>query len=156
MIHRHFLFAFMLGCALGVGMFLSTPRALADTHEMTVYKTPWCGCCSAWIKHMEMHGFEVTVKDEENLGPLKSALSVPTHLQSCHTAKVGNYVVEGHVPASDVLKLLEEQPDAVGIAVPGMPIGSPGMEMGSHSEAYEVFLFGQDAAGQTETVFSKH
>jgi len=105
---------------------------------------------------MESYGFVVTVKDEEDLGPLKNALSVPTHLQSCHRAKVGDYVVEGHIPASDVLRLLKEKPDAIGIAVPGMPIGSPGMEMGSHNEAFDVYLFGLDSEASTETVFSTH
>lgn len=156
MMHRCLMFALVWVWALGAGVLISASQAVAEPHEMIVYKTPWCGCCSAWIKHMEAHGFHVTVKDEEDLGPLKSELSVPTHLQSCHTAKVGNYVVEGHVPASDISRMLEEQPDALGIAVPGMPIGSPGMEMGSHVEAYEVFLFGLKESGSTETVFSTH
>lgn len=121
-------------------------RAASETLE--VYKTPWCGCCAAWVDHMREAGFAVRVTEMEDLEPFKARHGVTEELASCHTALIGGYVVEGHVPASDVARLLKERPDATGLAVPGMPMGSPGMEMDGHSEPYEVVLF---AAGKRET-----
>lgn len=116
--------------------------------KMTVYKSPSCGCCAKWVEHMRQAGFDLTVNDVPNVGEVKAAHHVPADAQSCHTALVGGYVIEGHVPADVVKQLLKEQPPIVGIAVPGMPIGSPGMEGdGSTKQAYNVVAF--DKAGKT-------
>jgi hypothetical protein len=119
---------------------------------ITMYKSPTCGCCTDWGDHMKANGFVVTVRDLENLAPIKADVGVPARLQSCHTAVVEGYVVEGHVPADLVKKMLREKPQVVGIAVPGMPIGSPGMEQGPTKQPYDVVLF--DAQGRT-TVYAK-
>lgn len=105
----------------------ATPAATA-LPSMTVQKHPACGCCSVWIEHMRHAGFSVTEENIEDMAPAKSAAGVPAAMGSCHTAHVGGYFIEGHVPAEDVLRLLRERPDARGLAVPGMPLGSPGME----------------------------
>ncbi len=133
--HRILAIAVILSMT-GLGM----PRA--DAAEMTVYKSPWCGCCGSWVDHMRANGFSVTVKDVEDLSPIKSSLGVPGELQSCHTAQVGGYAIEGHVPAEDVKRLLSERPKARGLAVPGMPIGAPGMEQGNEKERFPVVIFG--------------
>lgn len=120
-----------------------------------VLKDPNCGCCSAWIEILEKDGFSVTV--EPSAGTLlmrhKVENGVPQEMFSCHTGKVEDYVIEGHVPVQDILRLLEERPDAVGLAVPGMPYGSPGMGPESEREAYDVFLLLPD--GRKE-VFSSY
>lgn len=108
-----------------------------------VYKSPTCGCCAKWVDHIREAGFRVEVRDTVNVQPVKTAHGLPAHLASCHTALVGGYVVEGHVPADVVRRLLRERPDVAGIAVPGMPAGSPGME-GFWTEPYDVIAFGRD------------
>lgn len=129
-------------------------RSEAQMPTVTVYKTPTCGCCGLWAEHMTEAGFEVKTVDVASLDDVKARLGVPNTLASCHTAVVGDYVVEGHVPAEDVERLLAEQPDATGLAVPGMPIGSPGMEVeGRQGEQYDVFLFTRDGRA---SVFSHH
>ncbi|MDD9923641.1 MAG: DUF411 domain-containing protein [Boseongicola sp.] len=120
--------------------------------EFTVYKSPWCGCCSKWVDHLQANGHMVTTKDIENLDTIKKMAGVPERLQSCHTAIVDGYVVEGHVPAKDITRLLAERPKAKGLAVPGMPAGSPGME-GSAPDKYDVMLFKTDGSAD---VFSRH
>jgi hypothetical protein len=111
---------------------------------MRVSKDPNCGCCSGWVDHLKAAGFQTIVVEISDLSPLKSRLKVPRHLASCHTAEIGGYVIEGHVPASAIKRLLLERPSAIGLAVPGMPIGSPGMEVsGTPDEPYEVVLFGR-------------
>lgn len=115
----------------------------ADGPAVHVYKTASCGCCAKWVDHLREAGFAVTVEDTRDLMAVKRREGVPTDLSSCHTALVNDYVVEGHVPASVVHAFLEEAPEARGLAVPGMPIGSPGME-GRHPEAYDVFAFDAD------------
>lgn len=117
---------------------------------MTVYKTPTCGCCTLWVQHLERNGFAVVSQNVADLTPIKRRFGVPRALESCHTGLVAGYVVEGHVPADLVHRMLKEKPDALGLAVPGMPIGSPGMEGGT-PERYDVLLF--DAQGKT-TVFA--
>lgn len=104
----------------------SAPAALVPT--MVVHKTASCGCCSAWVEHMRHAGFQVEVRDEEDLNAVKLRLGVPLGKGSCHTAEVGGYVIEGHVPAEDIKRLLAERPRARGLVLPGMPMGSPGME----------------------------
>jgi hypothetical protein len=120
-----------------------------------VYKTPTCGCCANWVKHLQDNGFATRVVDLPDLSDIKAKHNVPGPAQSCHTATVDGYVVEGHVPAADVRRLLKERPAAVvGIAVPGMPIGSPGMEVpGVKPAAYNVVSF--DRKGQL-TVYASH
>lgn len=126
--------------------------APAFAAEMTVYKSPWCGCCKNWISHMRANGHSVTVKDMEKLDLIKKIAGVPDRLQSCHTALVDGYTVEGHVPAKDITRLLAERPMAKGLAVPGMPAGSPGMEQGA-PEPYKVLLFQR---GGLTSVYSRH
>jgi len=116
----------------------------ARAAEMTVYKSPWCGCCGAWVEHLRANGFSVAVEEREDLSPVKRGFGVPEALHSCHTAVIEGYVIEGHVPAADILRLLTERPQARGLAVPGMPVGSPGMEQGGQRDPYEVILFGGD------------
>ena len=112
----------------------------ADAAVVHVYKTSSCGCCAEWVEHLRSHGFDVLVKDVENVTPIAEQLGVPSELRACHTALVGGYFVEGHVPSADIRKLLEEKPKAAGIAVPGMPAGSPGMDRASGGEPYETLL----------------
>ncbi|MDX1650613.1 MAG: DUF411 domain-containing protein [Myxococcota bacterium] len=120
--------------------------------DVTVYKTPTCGCCTEWARHLEAHGFPVRLRDVTDLEAVKRRLGVPDQARACHTALVGGYVVEGHVPAEDVTRLLDEAPPILGLAVPGMPRGSPGME-GPHPEAYEVRVLDDTGLG---AVFSRH
>jgi len=127
--------------------------AAAEAAQVQVYKTPTCGCCTKWIEHLERAGFAVTATDLPDLAAVKREHGVPAHLASCHTALVEGYVVEGHVPAADLQRLLRERPDARGLAVPGMPHGSPGMEGPRPPEPYDVLLFGADGATR---VFSRH
>ena len=108
--------------------------------RMTMWKSPWCGCCAAWAEHMKNAGFQVEIKEVEELDRIKRAAGIPEALQSCHTAKVGGYTIEGHVPAADVKRMLSTQPDIDGLAVGGMPSGSPGMENGQH-DPYDVVTF---------------
>ena len=108
---------------------------------LTVYKDPSCSCCSAWVRHMTTAGFTVTVIETANVNAVKARLGVPDKLASCHSAEISGYAIEGHVPAPAILRLLAEKPTAKGLAVPGMPAGSPGMD-GWSRETYEVILFG--------------
>jgi hypothetical protein len=127
--------------------------AATDLPPVTVYKSPTCGCCSAWAEHMEAAGFPVETVDVADLGAVKAEHGIPPQYGSCHTATVGGYAVEGHVPAEDVKRLLAERPAAAGLAVPGMPIGSPGMETpGRPAEAYDVLLVADGEA----SVFARH
>lgn len=127
-------------------------EAQAALPVMTVYKSPTCGCCVAWVDHLRANGLTVEVVDEPQMNPLKGSLGVPGDLRSCHTATIGDYVVEGHVPAQDIQRLLAERPAVQGLAVPGMPIGSPGMEMGDRVDPYEVIAF----QGEQRQVFAQH
>ena len=115
----------------------------ADAPLLTVYKTPTCGCCKAWAAYMEREGFRVESRDVADLAAVKDSLGVPSDLASCHTGVVDGYVVEGHVPAEHVRRLLAERPDARGLTVPGMPIGSPGMEQGDLRQPYDVLVVGE-------------
>ena len=118
---------------------------------VAVYKDPGCECCARWVKHLSANGFVATVRDSTDMPSVKRTMGVPDALQSCHTAVVGKYVVEGHVPAAAIKKLLAEKPTVMGLAVPGMPVGSPGME-GSPQQPYNVIAFERD--GKTR-VFMK-
>lgn len=125
---------------------------LAEGHKVDVYKSPYCGCCHKWVDHMRSHGFEVVTHDVSDVGATRASLGMPATLGSCHTATVDGYVLEGHVPAEDVERLLKEHPAAVGLAVPGMPAGSPGME-GARSQAYDTLLVKK---GGATSVFAAH
>ena len=139
--------AIALFAALAIGP--ANAQAPAAAPKVTVYKSPTCGCCGKWVAHMRNAGFDVTVNDVENVGEVKAAHHVPPDAQSCHTALVGSYVIEGHVPADVVKQLLKEKPAVAGIAVPGMPVGSPGMESADgNKQAYNVLSF--DKAGKTQ------
>lgn len=128
-----------------------TFTAGAAAQDILVHKSPWCGCCAAWVEHLEENGFDVTVREHENMTPIKVEAGVPDELYSCHTAHIEGYVIEGHVPAADIARLLAERPDAQGLAVPGMPAGSPGMEVPGFSQPYDVILFD----GAERTVFAR-
>ena len=126
----------------------------ATAQRMVVYKSPSCGCCGDWVEHMRAGGFVVEMRDLDNVNPVKERLGVPYGKGSCHTAEVGGYVIEGHVPADDVKRLLAEKPDAKGLVLPGMPAGSPGMETpDGRSEPYTVELIRRDG---TTTAFASH
>jgi hypothetical protein len=120
------------------------PTAFAAEPQLTVYKTATCGCCGKWAEHMKANGFDVEVNDVPSTAPYRQKYGVPDRVVSCHTAVVNGYAVEGHVPAADVHRLLKSKPKVKGIAVPGMPIGSPGMEQGSRQDAYTVLSFDSD------------
>lgn len=132
-----------------------SPAALPGGSDavVTVYKSPSCGCCTKWVEYLQANGFEVKTVDLDDLSEIKAASGVPRQLQTCHTAVVGGYVVEGHVPADALQKLLKEQPKVSGIAVPGMPVGSPGMEVpGTPAQSYDVIAW--DKTGKT-SVYAK-
>jgi hypothetical protein len=131
---------------------LAAPLAsLAADETVTVYKSPTCGCCEKWIGHLREQGFEVEAVNLTDLRVVKSMAGVKPEQASCHTARVGGYVVEGHVPAEDIRRLLAERPKIRGLAVPGMPMGSPGME-GPRRESYQVLTL-EDGPSR---VFAQH
>jgi hypothetical protein len=130
-----------------LGLFAVAPlacgRAIAEPlPPIAVWKDPFCGCCAAWVGHLREHGFAATVTEIQAMRALKTRLGVPDTLQSCHTAEVAGYVIEGHVPAAAIRRLIERRPAATGLAVPLMPAGSPGM--GGAPEPFDVILFAGD------------
>ena len=135
------------------GISAATTILAAEKDKVVVYKSPACGCCSQWVAHMEKNGFTVEVHKVRNVEPFRQRFGVPDSMMSCHTALVGGYAIEGHVPAADVKRLLREKPKARGIAVPGMVSGSPGMEQGSRKDPYNVMLF--DSNGRA-MVYAAH
>ena len=141
--------------ALFLSLLAPMAWAAAPLPTVTVYKSPSCGCCGKWVEHMKTSGFPVVTIDTENVAAHKARLGVPPAMGSCHTAEVGGYLVEGHVPAADVKRMLTEKPPIRGLAVPGMPIGAPGMEQGPPSgyQRYAVIAF--TAQGRT-SVFARH
>ena len=124
----------------------------AQKPKIMVYKSPTCGCCAGWAEHLQKNGFDVSVENRDDLPMIKASRGVPEDLQSCHTAIVDGYTIEGHVPAGDIKKLLAQKPDAQGLAVPGMPMGSPGMEMGDRKDSYRVILFNKTG----RAIFAQH
>ena len=144
--------------AAGSAAALSTPlwaRPAASPIPLQVWKDPSCGCCGDWIAHMQQNGFQVTTHDSGN-NAVRAKLGLPKQYASCHTALVGGYLVEGHVPAADVKRLLKEKPKALGLAVPGMPVGSPGMDgpvYGGRRDAYDTVLVLRDGGSR---VFQSH
>ncbi len=140
----------LLSCLILMGV-TATVRG-ADAPLVEVWKSSTCGCCRAWVQHLEKAGFRVKVTEMDDVTPIKRQLNVRPELSSCHTARVGGYIVEGHVPAEDILRMLKTQPKIVGLYLPGMPVGSPGME-GPGGQQYQVQAV--DLAGRT-SVFSTH
>lgn len=139
---------------LALGLAVSTAlSALAAGEEVTMFKDPNCGCCGKWADHMRANGFQVKEIATREMGAVKRQAGVPQALGSCHTARVGGYIVEGHVPAADVKRMLAEKPAIAGLSAPGMPMGSPGMEGPYPADRYDVVSF--DKAGNT-TVFASH
>lgn len=136
---------FVLGLAVsGAGLLVCEGRVNATAlPQMVVHRDPTCGCCHKWVEHLVANGFPVTVNDVPGMRAVKAKLGVPPDLASCHTAEIDGYVVEGHVPASAIKRLISDKPQARGLAVPGMPVGSPGME-GGEPETYDVILFNAD------------
>jgi hypothetical protein len=147
---------------------VAAPSAVPHAHESTaapapaatamprilVHKSPSCGCCGSWVEHLRRSGFVVDVQNEEDIGPIKARVGVPYGKGSCHTAEIGGYFIEGHVPAEDIKRLLAERPAAKGLTLPGMPAGSPGMEMpDGRIDPYTVELVNPD--GSTHP-FSRH
>ena len=152
---RHIFAAALTAALVSVGGSTLAQRGASGAAPMVqVYKSPTCGCCANWVKHLQQHGFKTQVTETENVADIKAQHKVPARAQSCHTAVVDGYVLEGHVPASDVQRLLKERPAVIGLAVPGMPIGSPGMEVPNvKPQAYDVVTF--DKQGQLK-VFASH
>lgn len=139
---------------LVLGALLPARARAAAAGPLTVYKDPSCGCCTKWVEHLRASGLRPVVRDRSDMDALKDSLGIPTALRACHTAVTGKYIVEGHVPAADITRLLASRPaGVVGIAVAGMPAGSPGMEMGGRAARYDVIAFAAD--GKT-TVFARH
>jgi len=141
---------------LSLMIFGVAPASAADAvPSIEVWKSATCKCCGAWVKHLEANGFTVKVNAAEpsTLVALKRQAGIGDKLASCHTAMIDGYVIEGHVPGTDIKRLVAERPEAIGLAVPGMPLGSPGMEQGAEFEPYDVLLIKKD--GSTET-FASH
>lgn len=134
---------------------LTAAAATAAGEPIRIMKSPTCGCCTAWAEHLAAAGLQTEVREvaDGQLWAMKQRLGISSDLASCHTALAGAYVIEGHVPAADIRRLLAERPDALGLTVPGMPAGSPGMEMGDEREAFDTLLILAD--GTTE-VFASH
>jgi len=154
---KRFVRTFALGVSV-VALGLTTGAAPASSigtaakkPTITVYKDPSCGCCKSWIEHLIKHGYQVDAKDTPQMTEIKRSLGVPDGLSACHTAVVNGYLIEGHVPAADIARLLKEKPKVAGLAVPGMPMGSPGME-GPRKQHYQVLSF--DKAGKTKVFAS--
>lgn len=145
--------AFLVRAAGFVVALAAVPAVHAFGEEIVVYKDPNCGCCGKWAEHMRSAGFSVKQIATTEMDDVKRGAGVPKALGSCHTAKVGGYVIEGHVPAADVRRLLSEKPKVAGLAAPGMPMGSPGMESPYPADKYNVVSFTAD--GRTE-VFAAH
>lgn len=132
---------------------LAMAESAAAAATLLVTKSVTCPCCLDWVEHVKKAGFAVQVRSVDDVGPTAKRLGVPDALRSCHTSQIGGYVIEGHVPAADIKRLLAMKPKATGIAVPGMPVGSPGMDRSGHKQAYKVFLF--DKSGKTRVFASR-
>ena len=127
----------------------------AEATGVMVYKSPLCGCCGQWVEYLRNNGFDVTVRNVEDMDPIKARFGISPDLESCHTAVIEDYVVEGHVPAADIRRLLAERPDARGLSAPGMPVSGPGMEIMPNDgrEPYTVFLFDKNGGRK---VYARH
>ncbi|MEA5536704.1 DUF411 domain-containing protein [Crocosphaera sp. XPORK-15E] len=121
--------------------------------EMTVYRSPSCGCCGIWVEHAEKHGFKIKDIKTDDMASIKQKYQITSDLESCHTAIIDGYVMEGHIPADDIKRFLKEKPNMIGLSVPGMPLGTPGMEAGDKKQPFAVFAFNK--TGEVE-VFQEH
>ena len=141
--------------AIGWAALRAEPQAKDANRTVLVYKSPTCGCCTLWTEHLRANGFQVEAQNvsDARLLALEQEAGIGDDLASCHTAKVGGYIVEGHVPATDIQRLLKERPPVIGIAVPGMPLGSPGMEQGGRRDSFNVIAFSK---GGRRSVFASH
>lgn len=138
--------AVLVGLTQG-GIIAGIPGFGGNLPTITVYQSPTCGCCGKWVQHLEAEGFTVESEMRQDMGNVKQQAGVPRQLGSCHTAIVGDYVIEGHVPADDIKQLLHNAPQGIqGLTVPGMPVGSPGMEQGNRLDPYDVLAFTSDGA----------
>ena len=143
-----------LSAVAGLSPLTALPaRAAAAWPAVDVFKSPTCGCCGAWVEHLKAAGFDVRVNEVDDTAAARKRFGMPDAFGSCHTASVGGYVLEGHVPAADVKRLLGAKPKAIGLAVPGMPVGSPGMEVGTRRDPFDVLLV--DRSGRS-TVFAHY
>lgn len=142
-----------LAITVGLAALGSSALAAGSAPQMQVFKSPTCGCCGAWVDHLKAAGFAVKVTEVQDTSNARRRYGLPDKFGSCHTGFVNGYVVEGHVPAAEVKRLLAMKPDAIGLAVPDMPVGSPGMEMGDAKEPYDVLLV--DKRGRA-TVFARY
>ena len=142
----------LITLSLMLTLFMAGAALAQSALGITVYKTPYCGCCHLWVEHLKANGFAVTPKDVNDTAPIRQKLNMPAALGSCHTAVINGYVIEGHVPAADIKRLLKEKPKAVGLSVPGMPLGSPGMEA-ANTQPYNTLLVMKD--GSTK-VWARH
>ena len=139
---------------IAVAATLVATKVGAAVPVIEVYKSPTCGCCGKWVEHLRTSGFAVDVHDIPDVDAFRAKAGVPATLAACHTALVGGYVVEGHVPAADIWKLIAERPKALGLAVPGMPAGSPGMDA-PHASGYDVLLFQPDGTMRVYHAYSQ-
>lgn len=152
--HRPLTRRLLIGAALAVGTGTGACAQTRAPRDLAIYKTPTCPCCDGWIAHMRQAGFVPTVTILNDLRPLRISRGMPDALASCHTGLIGGYLIEGHVPATDVVRLLAERPTAVGLSVPAMPLGSPGMETPQgHRDPYETLLVLPSGAAR---VFARH
>ena len=142
--------AFVVGACIAVAFLAFRQSSGQESPAITVYKSPSCGCCAKWVDYLEENGFEVRSVDTHETAKMKMRYGVPGDLRSCHTAVVDGYVIEGHVPVEEIKTMLSEKPDVTGLAVPGMPVGSPGME-GDRVDPYDVISFTKNGK---RTVFS--
>ncbi len=149
---RHTLRALLTTLGAATLSYSKSVQATGPANVVTVWKTPTCGCCKDWVIHMRKEGFTVVSNDVPDTAPIRQKLGLPAKYGSCHTAQVGGYVLEGHVPAQEVKRLLVEKPTGIGLAVPGMPVGSPGMEMGGGMQgvrdAYDVLFITRDGSSR--------
>ena len=144
----------ILAAAAGLSTLAVLPtRAASSWPAIAVFKSATCGCCKAWVEHLKAAGFDVRVTDVDDTTAARKRLGMPDAFGSCHTGTVGGYALEGHVPAADVKRLLAAKPKAVGLAVPGMPVGSPGMEVGTRRDPYDVLLVERNGRS---TVFASY
>jgi hypothetical protein len=151
--HRILSVACLALAGLVVAAAVPSAESRVPAVSVVVYKDPNCGCCKSWVDHLRKHGFDVAIRDTNDVSGAKITGRVPEQLQTCHTAFVNGYVVEGHVPAADIQKMLDEKPKIAGIGVAGMPAGSPGMEVGNRHDPYDVVAFNRDGSMR---VFAHH
>lgn len=144
---------FLISSLLLQSLPINADSTSSNAIEMTVYRSATCSCCGKWLEHVSGHNFVISDNISSDMQAIKKRYGVPDKLASCHTAVVAGYVIEGHVPADDIKRLLLLKPHVIGLSAPGMPIGSPGMEMGDHKDLYETVTF--DQAGNVQT-FTEH